>query len=259
MIRPPLKWAGGKRWLIPRLKAIWESTDCSSRYVEPLCGGIAIALGIMPRYAILNDINPHAINFYQWLKRGLIIKHIKMKNEEQAFYENRARFNNLIMNGKSKSQEAAELFYYLNRTCFNGLCRFNNKGEFNVPFGRYSKINYKHDFESYKQVFENWTFTHKDFREVELKRGDFVYADPPYDVEFTKYAKEDFKWEDQVELAKWLTEHDGIVILSNQATERVINLYKKLKFKLTYLQAPRLISCNGDRTPAKEILAIRGR
>jgi DNA adenine methylase len=96
-----------------------------------------------------------------------------------------------------------------------------------------------------------------DFEDISLARGDFVYADPPYDVEFTSYAKEGFSWHDQVRAAKWLATHDGPVILSNQATERILALYNSLGFKLTILPAPRKISCTGDRTPAKEVLALK--
>ena len=86
---------------------------------------------------------------------------------------------------------------------------------------------------------------------------DFVYADPPYDVEFTSYAKEGFTWDDQVRLAEWLAKHPGPVVLSNQATERVVRLYTELGFTLRFLDAPRRISCNGDRAPAREVLATR--
>ncbi len=72
-----------------------------------------------------------------------------MQNEKAYFYRQRARFNQLISEGKANSEEAASLFYYLNRTCYNGLCRFNRKGEFNVPFGLYNKIIYKTDFTEY--------------------------------------------------------------------------------------------------------------
>lgn len=95
------------------------------------------------------------------------------------------------------------------------------------------------------------------FDSLELESDDFVYADPPYDVEFTQYSKGGFSWEDQVRTAEWLSKHTGPVILSNQATPRIAKLYRKLKFKLRYLDAPRRISCTGDRSPAKEILALR--
>jgi len=92
---------------------------------------------------------------------------------------------------------------------------------------------------------------------VELKSDDFVYADPPYDVEFTQYSPQGFNWDDQIRLANWLAKHPGFVVLSNQATDRILDLYRKLGFDLTILDAPRRISCTGDRTPAKEVLAIK--
>lgn len=255
-LRPPLKWAGGKRWLVPHLKPIWELHQ-HRRLVEPLCGGLAVTLGLMPTRALLNDINIHAINFFQWLKKGLLIT-IPMENNSRCYYEQRKRFNNLIKTGRANNQEAAELFYYLNRTCYNGLCRFNKSGDFNVPFGRYKKINYLRDFTAYKKAFQKWEFTTGDFESVILNPNDFVYADPPYDVEFTQYSKEGFSWEDQVRLAKWLQKHPGPVVLSNQATQRICKLYSDLGYELRFLDAPRMISCKGDRTPAREVLALRG-
>jgi len=93
---------------------------------------------------------------------------------------------------------------------------------------------------------------------VALRADDFVYADPPYDVEFTRYAKEDFGWDDQVRLARWLGRHRGPVVLSNQATPWIVELYTELGFALRFLDAPRMISCNGDRPPAREVLALKG-
>ena len=101
-----------------------------------------------------------------------------MENDEILFYEQRARFNVLLAEGKGNSAEAAALFYYLNRTGYNGLCRFNRSGEFNVPFGRYTRINYIRDFEPYQEQFSGWTFSSDDLESVQLESGDFVYADP---------------------------------------------------------------------------------
>lgn len=255
-VRPPLKWAGGKRWLVPHLKPIWEAHR-DRRLVEPLCGGLAVPLGLRPEHALLNDASPHAINFYRWLQRGLHIT-LPMRNEADLFYAHRERFNSLVTSGKSDSKRAAELFYYLNRTDYNGLCRFNRKGEFNVPFGRYKQISYTTDFAAYRHVFENWSFLIGDFQDVPVEPDDFIYADPPYDVQFTQYAKEGFGWDDQVRLAEWLALHPGPVALSNQATERIVALYGRLGFSLRFLKAPRMISCTGDRTPATEVLATRG-
>lgn len=252
---PPLKWAGGKRWQLPYLNKYWLQ-ESHRRLVEPFCGGLAITLGLSPQRALLNDINPHLINFYRWLKRGLTIS-IELANSEPQFYMYRRRFNELLRTGKSTTKEAASIFYYLNRTGFNGLCRFNRSGEFNVPFGTYKKINYRRSFAAYKPRLGNWDFTNGHFSQIELRRDDFVYADPPYDVQFTEYSKGGFGWEQQIEAAEWLARHDGPVVLSNQATERILNLYDRLGFQLDLVKGPRRISCTGDRQPALEVLATR--
>src|SRR5262249_45936034 len=150
------------------------------------------------------------------------------------------------------------LFYYLNRAGYNGLCRFNRKGEFNVPFGRYGRINYSTDFSAYRAAFARWRFGSGDFAELPFEPGDFIYADPPYDVEFTQYSKNAFGWDEQVRLAEFLARHRGPVVLSNQATSRILQLYGGLGFSLTILSAPRMISCTGDRRPASEVLATCG-
>lgn len=182
---------------------------------------------------------------------------LPMENDETLFYAHRQRFNELLCNGGAESPEAAALFYYLNRTGFNGLCRFNSRGEFNVPFGEYKSIQYVRDFTPYQRQFANWEFISGDFESVPLADEDFVYADPPYDVPFTQYSKEGFGWDEQVRAAEWLARYRGPVILSNQATNRIVALYEKLGFKLRFLDAPRRISCTGDRTPAREVLAFK--
>ncbi len=253
---PPLKWAGGKRWLVPLLATLYSPYN-GLRLVEPFVGGMAVALGILPDKALLGDINQHLINFYKQLQKGLVID-TEMRNEERHYYKARERFNELIRKQKAGSKEAAELFYYLNRTGFNGLCRFNKKGEFNVPFGRYKNINYRRDFSEYAAVLSRYDIIVSDFRSFPFEESDFVYADPPYDVEFTSYSAGGFSFEDQTDLAVRLSRHPGPVLISNQSTKRIIELYGDLGFALHYLSAPRRISCNGDRTPAQEVLAVKG-
>jgi len=194
-VKPPLKWAGGKRWQLGELLPYWRVYS-SRRLVEPFCGGLAVATGLSPRKALLNDINPHVINLYQWLKKGLEIE-FAMENDKQHYYRCRDRFNQLLAAGKGSTAEAAGLFYYLNRTGYNGLCRFNNKGGFNVPFGSYKTINYRMEFPEYREAFRGWMFTCMDFEQLELEPSDFVYADPPYDVPFTQYSKGGFGWDEQ--------------------------------------------------------------
>lgn len=252
-LTPPLKWAGGKRWLVPRLQKIWHHYG-DRQLIEPFCGGLAVALGLAPQKALLNDVNPHLINFYRWLKRGLRCD-IAMENDGPLYYGHRDRFNELTLMGKIDAKEAAELFYYLNRTGFNGLCRFNKKGGFNVPFGRYKRINYTRDFSPYQGVFRHWQFSLGDFEQLPVPSQGFIYADPPYDVEFRQYAAGGFTWEDQVRLAHWLAAQNVPAIASNQATPRILELYGDLGFAIEQLPAPRRISCNGDRSPALEMLA----
>lgn len=258
-LRPPLKWAGGKRWLVPQLTRAWAAHR-HARLVEPFCGGLAVALGLQPEQALLSDINPHVVNFYRWLQRGLtqvpfVHPH---DNASERYYKLRDEFNEIIASGDGQaSQRAAELFYYLNRTGFNGLCRFNRKGQFNAPFGRHKTINYNDDFSVYAPVLKRWDFHVKHFDQIALEAGDFIYADPPYDVEFTQYSSEKFDWAQQVRLAEWLAKHPGPVIASNQATSRILELYKRLGFEYILLSAPRRISRTGDRTPAQEMLAYR--
>jgi DNA adenine methylase len=254
-LRPPLKWAGGKRWQVSYVRPLWEAHR-GRRYVEPFCGGLAMTLGLRPARAVLNDANPHLINFYQWLQRGLAVR-MPLENREDFYYRYRERFNALVAEGGACSHEAASLFYYLNRTGYNGLCRFNRGGRFNVPFGRYTSIRYEHDFAAYQPLLKNWTFSSGDFETVALRRDDFVYADPPYDVEFTQYARDRFRWADQERAAAWLAAHAGPVVLANQATARIERLYRQMGFAVTFVDAPRRISCTGDRSPTREVIATR--
>jgi len=262
-LSPILKWAGGKRWLLPHLRPLWAPHQ-HRRLVEPFVGGAAVAFGLRPARALLSDINLHLMGFYRWVQLGLAIE-IKLAYDESLYYAHRDRFNRLARAqsptadglSRAESAEAASLFYYLNRTCFNGLCRFNRSGEFNVPFGKYATVTYAREWPAHATALSAWSTEWGPFQQVLLAPGDFVYADPPYDVEFTQYAKDGFTWCDQMRLAKWLARHPGPVVASNQATDRIVELYTSLGFALQYLDAPRRIACTGDRTPAREMLATR--
>ncbi|HEV3154207.1 MAG TPA: Dam family site-specific DNA-(adenine-N6)-methyltransferase [Candidatus Baltobacteraceae bacterium] len=255
---PPLKWAGGKRWLVPALLPYWQPHR-SRRLVEPFAGGLAITLGLVPRRALLNDSNPQLIAFYTWLQRGIDLSKcgVTFENDRTVYAKNRTLFNELIRGGQGGSAQAAALFYYLNRTGYNGLCRFNARGFFNVPFGRYKRIPYRLDAESYREAFAAYEFTCGDFAVMDVQPDDFVYADPPYDVEFTSYSAGGFTWDDQLRLARWLAAHPGPVVASNQATPRICRLYRSLGFTVRKLAAPRRISCDGNREDAEEMLAVR--
>jgi DNA adenine methylase len=254
-VTPPLKWAGGKRWLVPFIQHAWnENRDL--RLVEPFCGGLSVTIGLLPERALLNDINPYLINFYLWLRRGLEIN-IDMKNSSPLYYRYRDEFNRLIANGYKKDSKAAQLFYYLNKTGFNGLCRFNRQGKYNVPFGKHTTINYSTNLKQYKSLFSCWEFKAGSYLDLKINDDDFIYADPPYDVEFRDYTKHGFDWKDQVELVDWLSNHNGPIILSNAATERIVNLYKVSEYRLHFLQEKIKINATGRRISANVVIATR--
>ncbi len=257
-LSPPLKWAGGKRWLVPHLLETWAGHH-QRRLVEPFAGGMAVTLGLLPQRALLGDVNPHLISFYRWLQRGLDLRatSVSLKNDRAIYAQNRARFNELIRTSEGETAEAAALFYYLNRTGYNGLCRFNARGFFNVPFGRYKHVECDKNFLPYRATLSRYEIVQGDFEAIDIRDDDFIYADPPYDVEFTSYAAGGFTWADQRRLAKRLAAHPGPVVASNQATDRILRLYKKLGFTVKILDAPRRISCDGNRDDAREMLAMR--
>jgi len=252
------KWAGGKQWLAPAFARCWAklNTQSPTRLVELFCGGLSIGISVSPKQALLNDINPHLINFYMHYQKGFLVAENLLNTREYYTYS-RDRFNTLIATQKDNTVEAAVLFYYLNRTGYNGLCRFNKRGFFNVPFGRHASIQYVTEFkmEPHDPAL-NWTFTCLDFESVKCLADDFIYADPPYDVPFTSYSKNGFDFTTQKRLANFLAQHKGPVITSNQATERMVDLYQKLGFKIILTQVKRSISCK-LRMPAKEMIAFK--
>ncbi|MCA9841517.1 MAG: Dam family site-specific DNA-(adenine-N6)-methyltransferase [Cyanobacteria bacterium HKST-UBA03] len=252
-LAPPLKWAGGKRWLVSTLQPMFAAHE-NRRLVEPFCGGLSVALGLRPERALLNDHNPHLVNFYTQLQQGLAVTH-HFKNDSTYYYMARTRFNRLIEQDQANTPEAASLFYYLNRTGYNGLCRFNKKGFYNVPFGKYATLSYRPDFYDYRQELAPWVFTNHDFEALVVTENDWVYADPPYDESFTAYGAAGFSWADQERLAHWLAQLPCPVVLSNLATDRIVALYKRMGFELQFVQGPRSISCNSNREAVCEVLA----
>lgn len=264
-LKSPLKWAGGKRWITPLIEPFWqrhkEKWGDRARFVEPFAGSASLSFALKAENVLINDANYHLINFFKWLRRGLVAS-ITPDNSEEVYWAYRQWFNQMInTDGGADSHVTAYLFYYLNRTCYNGLCRFNMKGEFNVPFGRYGNINYVRDFREYQSLLRGgWKFKSTDFSNLDLRPGDFVYCDPPYDLTYASFTADKFTWFDQIRLAQWaknLADCKVTVVISNSHTNRVIDLYRKRKFKIRSISAPRRINSTGDRTAAKEIVAVR--
>ena len=260
--QPFLKWLGGKRELVnSEIRPLYNAVRPIGRLVEPFCGSAAVALGLQVEHALLADINPHLIALFQDVQAGKF-KLAEHKNTPEDFYLARSRFNQLVNNGLklvAQKREAASIFYYLNRHCFNGLIRFNSKGEFNAAYGKYKKVWYENP-SAYKDTFIGWNFSLSGYQQTlfQAKKDDFVYIDPPYDQTFTGYSKNGFTWEQQLSLAEQAATLPCPVVISNSGTRRITSLYKKLGFKLKAVEVRRSISCDGNRDKALEIIATKG-
>lgn len=254
-MKPVLKYAGGKTWLLPRLRELFDSRR---RLVEPFVGSMAVALGLEPEHALLADSNPHLVGFHLRLRDPRPFA-ITMLNNERFYYSQRDVFNALAALSGPFTVEGSEIFYYLNRTGFNGLCRFNKSGVFNVPFGKYATITYRTDFSEYAPLLSRWKIYHQPWQQTmrQAQAGDFVFADPPYDNTFDTYSGEAFSWEQQVQLADALAAHVGPVVATNSTTPRILTLYRERGFSVGEVEVRRSISADGDRDAAKEMLAMK--
>lgn len=257
-MKPFLKWAGGKSWIVPKINDLHSK---NTRLVELFAGSAAVSLGIEAKNVLLNDVNRYVIDCHRWAALGLkrLDMPINWEYDEAVYYANRERFNNARFSGMVVYLGA--LFYYINRNGYNGLCRFNRRGECNVPFGRYKTVGYIDDFSEYASVMKYWEMQSADFREVQLRDDDFIFADPPYDGDataFTGYFGK-FDWGDQVALATMLSQHGGKVVLTNLATDRICNLYRQLGFTLEFHSVSRSINSDAsNRKPVIEVIATKG-
>lgn len=263
-MEPLLRWAGSKRWQVDTIRPWWDAHKRhreagrdgwpnEHRFVELFAGSAAVAFGLEPERVVLNDVNPHLMNFYQHVRRGMTYD---LVTQNVAYYEHREWFNQLVGQGEIHSQMAAKLFYYLNVHGFNNLCRFNRKGEFNVPVRPGNRQMQPHDFAPYASLMDVWRFETGDFENVNLYVGDFIYADPPYDGTFDGYTAGGFSWADHERLAKLLAHHPGPVVLVNAATGRVLDLYHELGFETQVVDAPQRMHLLTGRTDrVREVIA----
>lgn len=270
--QPFLKWAGGKRQLLPEIRK-YIPTDIDT-YYEPFIGAGAVLLDLQPRKAVFNDINIELVNVYQVVMNHVdeLIEELQKHddgNNSDYFYEIR----NLDRNGEDYSKlspvEKAARMIYLNKTCFNGLYRVNSKGQFNVPFGKYKNpqivnepvLRAVHHYLSTSEI----TILNTDFEKVveAAKEGDFVYFDPPYDPvsdtsSFTSYSLDGFRREDQIrlrDLCVHLNKKGCKFLLSNSATDFIKELYQE--FHIEIVAATRSInSVASKRGKIDEVLVM---
>lgn len=266
--KPFLKWPGGKRRVVPFLLPHLDLPV--KRLVEPFCGSCALSLAVggQAESFWLNDLNEDLINLLGQIKRdpAEVIKRgkryfIPAKNEESAYYRLRDKFN-----ACEEPLTKAVLFLYLNRHGYNGLCRYNADGGFNVPFGRYTAPHFpEEEILDALSVLERAEITALDFEEVMAAcgPGDVVYCDPPYvplsaTASFTSYAAGGFDLPEQERLARAAERAAArgvLVVISNHDTSLTRKLYKKAERKS--IDVRRNISCDGDnRALVKEIIAV---
>ena len=264
--RPFLNWAGNKHRILPHLLPLLPAD--ATHLIEPFVGSGAVFLNAHTISATLSDQNADLIALYEHLKtqpEAFIADcqtlFTDKTNTQSAYLSIRDSFNT-----STSTWDRGVMFVYLNRHGFNGLCRYNRKGQFNVPFGRYNNPRLPEaDMLAFADKAQNATFLHQDFRVTmaNAQAGDVVYCDPPYwplttTANFTQYAQDGFGVADQVDLAQWaatLSEQGVHVILSNHDTPDTRGWYDSAN--LHELMVKRSISCKGDqRHAAPELIAV---
>jgi DNA adenine methylase len=264
-LRPFLKWAGNKYRLVERIK---RKLPEGERLIEPFVGSGAVFLNTdFPNY-LLSDSNGDLINLYQTLQKEgeAFIEYcrkifVPRNNQAERYYELRQEFNT-----SRGVRRRAALFLYLNRHGYNGLCRYNAGGGFNVPFGRYKRPYFPaKEMRAFHAWAQRATFMHEDFETVMrgARPGDVVYCDPPYfplstSANFTSYSAGGFSLEHQHQLAELAAEtaRRGVpVLISNHSTKETRSVYAGAD--VSGFQVQRYISCNGaNRNKVQELLAL---
>lgn len=237
-VKPFLKWAGGKTSLLQEILPLVPAIDAGSCYWEPFVGSATIFFSVKPARAVLSDLNSKLMDCYKAVRDypddvyALLRTHYRCHSREH-FYNVRDQFNT-----SSGLTEQAARFIYLNKSCFNGLYRENRKAEFNVPCGNRAKPAFLtlEGLRSASFLLRSAELIHSSFECMieNIRRGDFVYCDPPYTVMhenngFIKYNARLFSWEDQKKLRLYmdeLTTRGAKVLISNAAHSSIKELYQ---------------------------------
>ncbi|MCG9770642.1 Dam family site-specific DNA-(adenine-N6)-methyltransferase [Pseudoalteromonas piscicida] len=267
-MRSPLKWPGGKKRVLQHIRSALPISE-GRRLVEPFVGGGSVFLNLDFKEYLLCDTNNDLISLYksvkkdpQIFKRDARILFTESNNSQDRYYRIREQFN-----GETDPYLRSIFFLYLNRHGYNGLCRYNMSGGYNVPFGRYKKPYFPEveiDFLAYK--LERATFIASDFEVAfnNLRRDDVVYCDPPYSPinrtsNFTAYSGAAFSDDDQIRLVQCAikAKKEGIdTLISNHLTPFTENLYSSADYRKLF-SVQRSISQNGKRrNKVEEILAL---
>lgn len=235
-----LTWAGSKTWCAQEVWRLYYRAcverDTDLRFVDPFCGSLAIPFYIGCEKVWANDLNPHLINFYSYIQEYGKMPDFSDWNTQEKYLAVRTRFNEIVYSGEYIwTDEMAEMFYFLNRSCYGGLSRYNKSGGFNVPYRGYT-MGAKTDFSLHKHAMKNWEFSYLQYEDVlkDIKEDDFIYLDPPYEDTFDQYTPGGFGFHEQMKLVSMVSDLKNPIVAANNPTETILNLYKEAGFDVHF-------------------------
>ncbi|MGB7519276.1 MAG: DNA adenine methylase [Spirulinaceae cyanobacterium] len=263
LAQPFLKWAGGKRQLLPVIKKFQPTKY--TQYYEPFVGAGAVLFSLQPKKSVINDTNSELINCYQVIKENpeellTLCQYHKSKNSKEHYYLLREQDRKDDFQNQSPIEKAARVIY-LNKTCFNGLFRVNSSGQFNVPYGNYANPAIA-DSAVIRAVSTylnqpNVRILEGDFAKAvsTARKGAFVYFDPPYHPisntsSFTGYSVNGFGEDEQIrlkEVCDQLSDRGVQVLISNSAAPFIKSLYSDSRYEIVEVQATRAINAVGSK------------
>jgi len=268
-IAPFVKWAGGKRQLLARIRE--RMPESFNDYFEPFVGGGAVFFDLLPTSAVINDINKALVNAYkqicnapdEFLKKLNELDGAMWEDGKEYYYSLREHYNDKLMK-EEFDVELAALFVFINKHCFNGLYRVNGKGLFNVPYNNSRNSSCDEDaIRAISEYLKNVTILEGDFQAAcqNAKKGDFVFIDSPYaplnPTSFESYTKEGFDIESHKRLAELydeLTARGCYCMLTNHNTELINELYGNKGYKIDVVSVKRMINSDATNRVGKEVI-----
>jgi DNA adenine methylase len=268
-VAPFVKWAGGKRQLIPQIRE--RMPEKYNDYYEPFVGGGAVIFDLLPANALINDINKALINTYRticnepdaFLKEVNRLDNDMWEDGKKYYYFIRECYNDKLMRSEY-DVELAALFVFINKHCFNGLYRVNGKGLFNVPYNNSRRVSIDEDvIMATSEYLKGVTIIDGDFEQAckNAKKGDFVFIDSPYaplnPTSFESYTKEGFDIESHKRLAKLydeLTARGCYCMLTNHNTELINELYGNKDYKIDVVSVKRMINSDASNRVGEEVI-----
>ena len=268
-IAPFVKWAGGKRQLLVQIRE--RMPEKYNKYYEPFVGGGAVVFELLPKKAVINDINRALVNAYKQIcdNPKVFIDAVNQLDSEmwedgkEYYYSLREHYNDKLMR-EEFDVELAALFVFINKHCFNGLYRVNGKGLFNVPYNNSRKKSIDEgSIWAISEYLKNVTIMEGDFQSAceDAKAGDFVFIDSPYaplnPTSFESYTKEGFDIESHKRLAELydeLTARGCYCMLTNHNTELINELYGNKGYRIDVVSVKRLINADASKRVGEEVI-----